>query len=102
MAGTSGKTAIKILRIRRTKTKIEPMITIAAEMEIVTIIVVEKKIDVPKEVDGNPPEKGIGTAVTAGPGTMTMIPAPKKNTIVSMTAVVTKRTKMEKHLAQKY
>ena len=99
MAGTSGKTAVKILRIRRTKTKIEPMITIAVEMEIVTIIVVEKKIDVPKEVDGSPPEKGIGTAVIAGPGTMIMIPVPKKNTIASTVAM--KRTKKKERLAQK-
>jgi hypothetical protein len=99
MAGMNGKTAIKILRNRRTKTKIEPMITIAVEMEMVTIIVVEKKISAPKEVDGNPLEKGIENAVIAGPGATILIPVPKKSTIVFTVAM--KRMKKRKRLVQK-
>jgi len=99
MVGMNGKTAVKILRIKRMMTKIELMITIAVEMEMVTIIVVEKKIGVPKEVDGNPPEKGIETAVIAGPGTTILIPVLKKNTIVFTVAM--KRMKKKKCLAQK-
>ena len=94
-------------RKRRTRTDIyfldwQPLILTTANDVAMKITVDLKNIDVPNEVDGNPPEKGIGTAVTAGPETMTMIPAPKKNTIVSAIAVIMKRTQMEKHLAQKY
>ncbi len=103
MEAMNGMTADKTLKTTRMIGELGLM-TIAADVGITIKITVdlEKKIDVPREMDGNPPEKGIGTAVTAGPGTMTMIPAPKKNTIVSVAAVVTKRTKMEKHLALKY
>jgi len=65
MAGTNGKTVVKIPRIKRTKTKTETMRTIAAEMEIITIIVVVKNIALPKEVDDSPLESEPDTAVGA-------------------------------------
>ncbi len=46
-----------------------------------------KNIDVPNEVDGNPPENGIMSEATVGPGT-TMIQTVNRNTIASIATMM--------------
>ena len=99
MEAMNGMTADKILKTTRIMEELELM-AIATDVEITITLDHKKKTDVPREMDGNPPEKGIGTAVIAGPGTMIMIPVPKKNTIASTVAI--KRTKKKERLAQKF
>ena len=101
MEAMNGKTVDRTLKITRMMEEPEQtMIVVDVEKIITTDL--EKKTDVPREMDGNPPEKGTETAVTVGPGTMITIPAPKKNTIASTVAIIAKKAKKRRRLVQKF
>ncbi len=101
MEATNGKTADRTLKITRMMEEPEPTM-IVADVETIITTDLEKKTDVPREMDGNPPENGTETAVTVGAETMITIPTPKKNTIASTVAIIAKKAKKKKRLVQKF
>ncbi len=96
MEATNGKTADRTLKIAKMMEEPEPTM-IVVDVETIITTDLEKKTDVPREMDGNPPENGTGTAVTVGAETMVTTPTPKKNTIASTVAIIAKKTRRRKN-----
>ncbi len=99
MVAMSGKTVIKIPRITIMMTRTKIIKTTARDMETKTMVDL-MSTDVPKEMNGNPPEKGTMTEETVGPETI-KTRAANMNSIASTIARIKAEIQRKKHLAQK-
>ena len=100
MVATNGMIVVKILRTTKKMGEPNPM-TIITGMELITTIDHVKKIDVLKEPNGNPPEKGTVIEAIAGLET-TVTPIVRMNTIASIVAQIKIQRPKRKYPAQKY